>query len=157
MLFRREREMVVPGLLGGAIGAAVAGYIVSKDGRKIPVDANGKPVQGGGTQQQTHPQSNSQQQSQPQGSTQQANAAPQAQGNQSQWNPNLEGFTPQEGDTPYPAAASDLKKRQEELNKQQAELKKQQDQWDAAHKANLERRQTQQNNQQAAESAFSLS
>ena len=46
MFFRRERDMIVPGLVGGAVGALAAGYIVSRDGRKIPVDKNGNPVQG---------------------------------------------------------------------------------------------------------------
>lgn len=73
MFFRRERDMIVPGLVGGAVGALAAGYIVSRDGRKIPVDKNGNPVQGqsqgqaqaqGGEQQATNQNQNQNQQQQ---------------------------------------------------------------------------------------------
>ena len=85
MFFRRERDMIVPGLVGGAVGALAAGYIVSRDGRKIPVDKNGNPVQGqaqgqaqaqGGEQQAANQGQNQQQQapSNQQGQQQQAQA-----------------------------------------------------------------------------------
>lgn len=85
MFFRRERDMIVPGLVGGAVGALAAGYIVSRDGRKIPVDKNGNPVQGqpqgqaqGGEQQAANQNQNQNQQQQApanqQGQQQQAQA-----------------------------------------------------------------------------------
>nr|DAK84333.1 MAG TPA: Huntingtin protein-like protein [Caudoviricetes sp.] len=85
MFFRRERDMIVPGLVGGAVGALAAGYIVSRDGRKIPVDKNGNPVQGqaqgqaqaqGGEHQAANQNQNQQQQApaNQQGQQQQAQA-----------------------------------------------------------------------------------
>lgn len=84
MFFRRERDMIVPGLVGGAVGALAAGYIVSRDGRKIPVDKNGNPVQGqaqgqsqaqGGEQQAANQNQQQQAQANQKGQQQQAPAA----------------------------------------------------------------------------------
>lgn len=83
MFFRRERDMIVPGLVGGAVGALAAGYIVSRDGRKIPVDKNGNPVQGqaqgqaqaqGGEQQAANQNQQQQAQANQQGQQQQTQA-----------------------------------------------------------------------------------
>lgn len=131
MFFRREREAAMSGLAGGVIGAAAAGYIVSRNGRRIPVDTNGNPLPQGQQQTQAPQQStqNNQQQNAQGGS---GNNQQQSSTNQNQPN--------------YPAPASELKQQQEQLNKQQAELNRKREQWNNANNQQNPNNTTQQQN-----------
>lgn len=136
MFFRREREAAMSGLAGGVIGAAAAGYIVSRNGRRVPVDANGNPLPQG--QQQTQTPQQTQEQQSPQ-NNQQQNTQGGAGNNQQQSSAN-------QNQPNYPAPASELKQQQEQLNKQQAELNRKREQWNNANSQQNPNNTTQQQN-----------